>query len=83
MQCPLRENKMNPKNKLDPGEYEHYKGKRYRVIGTARHSETLEELVIYLALYGEYGLWARPLKMFLECVEVEGERIPRFKYIKK
>lgn len=64
------------------GEYEHYKGNRYRVVGTARHSETLEELVVYQALYGENGLWVRPLKMFLEEVEVGGKKVPRFRFIK-
>lgn len=67
--------------KLKPGEYEHYKGKRYKVIGIARHSETTEELVVYQALYGEYGLWARPLKMFMEEVEVGKKKIPRFRYV--
>jgi len=50
-------------------------------IGIAEHSETLEELVVYRALYGEYGLLVRPLKMFLEAVEVDGQKIPRFKFI--
>lgn len=66
---------------LKLGEYEHYKGKRYKVIGVARHSETLEELVVYQALYGEYGLWVRPLKMFMEEVEIDRKRVPRFKYL--
>lgn len=64
---------------LKLGEYEHYKGKRYKVIGIARHSETLEELVVYQALYGEYGLWVRPLKMFTERVDINGEEVPRFR----
>lgn len=63
------------------GKYEHYKGKQYEVIGTAKHSETLEEMVVYRALYGEGGTWVRPLKMFLEEVEVDGKKMPRFKYI--
>ncbi len=70
-----------PKIKL--GKYEHYKGKQYEVIGVAKHSETLEELVVYRALYGENDLWVRPLKMFLENVEVEGKQIPRFRFIEK
>jgi len=61
--------------------WEHYKSKRYEVISMVKHSETLEELVIYKALYGSGDVWARPLKMFLEEVEVNGEKIPRFKYI--
>ena len=72
--------------KLPFGKYEHYRGKQYEVVGVARHSETLEELVVYRALYnseefGENALWARPLKMFLEEVEVEGKRVPRFKFV--
>jgi hypothetical protein len=69
------------------GIYEHYKGKKYEVLGIARHSETLEELVMYKALYkseefGENALWARPKKMFFENVNIDGKEIPRFKYIK-
>ncbi|MBF7731293.1 DUF1653 domain-containing protein [Pseudomonas sp. N040] len=63
---------------LQPGIYRHYKGQQYRVIGVAQHSETAEWLVVYQALYGEYGLWVRPLEMFRETVEVEGEQIARF-----
>jgi hypothetical protein len=65
------------------GEYRHYKGKKYEVIGIAKHSETLEELVVYRALYGEGQIWVRPLKMFLEEVEVDGKKISRFEYISK
>ena len=60
------------------GIYRHYKGQRYRVLGTARHSETMEELVIYQALYGERGLWVRPAAMFAQTVELDGEPIARF-----
>ncbi|MGH8419509.1 MAG: DUF1653 domain-containing protein [Pseudomonas sp.] len=63
---------------LKPGLYRHYKGPEYRVFGVAKHSETEEEVVFYQALYGEYGLWVRPLSMFLESVEVDGEQVPRF-----
>lgn len=63
------------------GKYEHYKGKKYVVIGAARHSETLEELIVYRALYGNRALWVRPLKMFWEEVEVRGKKMPRFKFI--
>ncbi len=61
--------------------YEHYKGQRYQVLGVARHSETLEELVVYQALYGEKGMWVRPLGMFLEEVVVNGVQMPRFKEV--
>ncbi len=66
-----------------PGIYEHYKGNRYEVIGPAHHSETLEELVVYKALYKipKYGmntLWVRPKKMWLESVKINGRRVPRF-----
>jgi len=61
------------------GRYRHAKtGNEYEVIGVARHSETLEELVVYRALYGQRGLWVRPLAMFTELVEVEGRRVARF-----
>lgn len=63
------------------GKYRHYKGMEYEVIDVARHTETEEWLVIYRALYGERGLWARPYAMFTEQVEVNGERVSRFEYI--
>ncbi|HII16232.1 MAG TPA: DUF1653 domain-containing protein [Nanoarchaeota archaeon] len=69
--------------KLKLGKYRHYKGKEYGVIGTAKHSETLEEIVIYRALYGERQLWARPLKMFEETVIVDGVKKSRFELISK
>lgn len=62
------------------GKYRHYKGNLYEVIGVARHSETLEEMVVYRALYGEGGLWVRPMGMFLENVTVDGKTVPRFAY---
>ena len=68
---------------LQPGKYKHYKGNMYELIGTAKHSETQEELVIYRALYGERELWARPSKMWDEMVLVDGKKVPRFQYIKK
>ena len=64
-----------------PGRYRHYKGNDYRVIGLARHSETMEPLVVYEALYGERGLWVRPAAMFVETVDVAGSRVPRFAFI--
>lgn len=61
------------------GIYEHYKGQLYKVLAVARHSETLEELVVYQCLYGERGIWVRPLGMFLETVTIDGKEQPRFK----
>lgn len=60
------------------GRYRHYKGGEYEVLGVVRHSETLEPLVLYRALYGEQGLWVRPHAMFFERVAVEGAVRPRF-----
>ena len=64
------------------GIYRHYKGNLYQVLHTAQHSETEESLVVYRCLYGEYGVWVRPLAMFTETVEVEGKEVPRFELIK-
>ena len=61
-----------------PGRYQHYKGGLYEVLDTVRHSETLEPMTLYRALYGEKGLWVRPAAMFLENVEIEGVSQPRF-----
>ena len=63
------------------GKYKHYKGKEYKVIGIAKHSETLEDLIVYRALYGNQDLWVRPVKMFFEDVKVENKRVPRFEYL--
>ncbi len=65
------------------GKYRHFKGKEYEVIGVAKHSETLEDFVIYKALYNEGQIWARPINNFLEEVEVDGQKILRFIYIEK
>ena len=65
------------------GIYEHYKGKRYEVLGLAKHSETLEDLVVYKKLYDDGGLWVRPLPMFLEDVKVGEKIVPRFKLIEE
>ena len=62
------------------GIYRHYKGNEYQLIGVARHSETLEELVVYKALYGEGELWVRPREMFEEEVEIDGELVKRFEW---
>ena len=70
-----------PRPKL--GRYRHYKGGEYEVIGAARHSETLEPLVLYRPLYNESGLWVRPYAMFFEEIEHEGRRQPRFAFVEK
>ena len=66
-----------------PGRYRHYKGNEYRVLGLARHSETLEPLVVYQALYGERGLWVRPAAMWIETVQVTPNEkpVPRFAFV--
>ncbi len=66
---------------LKKGLYEHYKGNRYEVIAVGRHSESLEEHVIYRAAYGEGDFWVRPLKEFCERVTVESSLVPRFLYL--
>jgi len=68
---------MRPK----PGIYRHFKGNLYRLIAIARHSETLEEMVVYQALYEGRGMWVRPLAMWSEIVERGGEKVPRFTWI--
>lgn len=68
---------------IRPGIYRHFKGNLYEVLEVARHSETLEDYVVYRALYGEQGLWVRPLAMFTECVERDGQRLPRFEFVKE
>lgn len=65
---------------LKPGIYRHFKGNRYELLGVARHSESLEPMVVYRALYGEHGLWVRPAAMWSETVERDGYCGPRFTY---
>ena len=69
---------MSDATTIRPGLYRHYKGNLYEVVGVARHSETGEELVVYRALYGDGGLWARPKGMFAETVTVAGREMARF-----
>ena len=71
---------------ISPGKYTHYSGKMYEVIGEGMHSETREKLVFYRALYddpevGNNALWVRPTQMFLEMVEIDGKKIPRFQKV--
>ena len=68
-------------NELIPGRYRHYKGNEHIVIGIARHSETLEEMVLYRQEYGDHGLWVRPKQMFSETVKVDGHEVPRFQFV--
>lgn len=68
---------------IKPGKYRHFKGKEYEVLGTAKHSETMEELVVYRALYGEGGLWVRPASMWEETVEWNGQTFRRFTLIEE
>ena len=71
-----------PEDKIKLGIYKHSKkGYLYEVIGLSRHSETLEEYVVYKQLYDTYALWHRPLKMFFENVEIDGKEVPRFEYL--
>ena len=66
---------------LENGIYKHYKGNLYEVLGVARHSETEESHVVYKTLYGDYSMWVRPLSLFTETVEVNGEQILRFEFV--
>ena len=67
---------------VQTGRYRHYKGREYTVIGVARHSETLEEVVVYRQEYGDHGLWVRPAAMFAETVVVDGQAVPRFAFLR-
>jgi hypothetical protein len=68
---------------IKKGKYYHYKGNLYEVIDIARHSETLEDMVVYRALYGDFELWIRPLKMFFDNVEINGEIQKRFELVEE
>ncbi|MEK8016583.1 MAG: DUF1653 domain-containing protein [Candidatus Parabeggiatoa sp.] len=68
-------------SQIKVGVYRHFKGQKYEVLGTAKHSETLESLVIYKALYGDGDIWVRPIDMFDDFKEVDGVTVPRFEYI--
>ena len=68
---------------IKPGKYQHYKGNEYEVIGMALHSETLEEMVVYKAKYGEGGVWVRPASMWEEDVEVNGQIVKRFTLVEE
>jgi len=61
--------------------YEHYKGKRYKILAVSRHSESLDECVVYQAQYGNRDVWVRPVAMFSETIEIEGRVVPRFKRV--
>ena len=74
----MSEEKFPPLISTPPGLYRHYKGNRYEVVGTVRHSETLEPMTLYRALYGGHGLWVRPAAMFEEEVVIDGVARPRF-----
>lgn len=67
---------------MQKGIYEHYKGNKYELLYIAKHAETLEQMVVYKALYGEGEIWVRPLSMWNEQVEVGGKSVPRFRLIK-
>lgn len=66
---------------VEKGIYKHYKGNLYEVLGVAQHSETLEHLVVYKTLYGDFSTWVRPLDMFQETVERDGEQVARFEFV--
>lgn len=74
---------MNGYEPLKKGIYQHYKGNRYELLGVAKHSETLEPMVVYRALYGEGALWVRPAAMWSEPVETPEGTVPRFRPAEK
>jgi len=78
----MNDQDLPPLQETPIGLYRHYKGGQYEVIGTARHSETLEPMTIYRALYGAHGLWVRPAAMFSETIEMDGVVRPRFEKVR-
>ena len=74
----MSEETLPPLVTTPPGIYRHYKGNLYEVVDTVRHSESLEPMTLYRALYGERGLWVRPAAMFAEDIEIDGVRMARF-----
>jgi hypothetical protein len=72
---------MSDPHAIKPGRYRHFKGNEYGVVGVAKDSETLQTVVVYRALYGEQGLWVRPLEMFAELIERDGKTIPRLQNV--
>ena len=66
---------------IKPGKYRHFKGNEYEVLYVAKHSETLEEMVVYRALYGEHGVWVRPAEMWDETITRDGKTFKRFEKI--
>ena len=68
-------------NEIKTGKYKHFKGNEYEVIAIAKHSETGEDMVVYRALYGDFGFWVRPASMWNEIVERDGQKMQRFTYI--
>jgi hypothetical protein len=77
----MNQKTLAPLPELPPGHYRHYKGGEYELVGVARHSETLEPLVVYRPLYNASGLWVRPFSMFIETIEVAGQTVARFAHI--
>ena len=68
-------------SEIKAGRYRHFKGNEYEVLYVAKHSETEEEMVVYRALYGDFGVWVRPASMWNETVERDGKKMQRFTYI--
>ena len=66
---------------IKPGKYRHFKGNEYEVVGIAKHSETMEDMVVYQALYGDMGIWVRPRAMFCEEIVRDGKTFVRFEFV--